>query len=221
MFGLLGYLGARTQRAAINASSSASHPAGLRLSHRRLRRLCPSLYFKSGMVGSLRCFFANGLEQRYNIQDMLLHGDARAAVVLSTAPLRIASYSDDLDGVCVLAFDDWLAAEHRLSPSERLLTVLNSWSVARPVSRDYVAADIAQGSRADRRFVNFWPLIADFLTDDTDRLSALKAEIDDAEYRRCHDLGQAHLTHRPSLVRSGRPDRSMKVAGQPWIVVRW
>lgn len=221
MFGLLGYLGARTQRAAINASSRASHPARLRLSHARLRRLCPSLYFSSGLVGSARCFFANGLEQRYNIQDVLWHGDARAAVVLSTAPLRIAAYSDDLDGVCVLAFDDWLAADYGLTPGARLLTVLNTISVARPVTSDYVAADILQGDNADPRFINFWPLIADFLCDDSDRLAVLKSEIDDAEYEHCHDLGQRHLRDRSSLVRQGRPDRSQKVAGQPWIVVQW
>jgi hypothetical protein len=221
LLGLLGYLGARSVRAEINARSTASNPAGLKVSHAKLRRLCPSLYFSSGVVGSLRCFFANGLEQRYVIQDMLLHGDARAAVVVSTVPLLVAAYCDDLDGVCLLKFDPSVADEYGLADGQRLLTVLNSWSGAQPLTPDYVASDVVKGDDADPHYFNFWPIIAEFVCDDREQIDSKKAQIEEYEYQRCEALGRQHLLQLKGLAREGRPDRSMRVAGHPWIVVRW
>src|SRR5262245_27908370 len=193
MFGVLSYLKARRVRQAINRGSSASDPVGLRMSDAKLRRLCPSLYFTSGLVGCMRCFFRDGLERRYFIRDMLIHGDSRAAVVVSVSLLLVACYCDDLDGVCVLRFPDELVLEHRLRPGDRLLTVLNSWSLRQPARPDQIAPDLVQGDAADRRYTNFWPLVAEFLSDDTAAIEARKRGIAPKEYARCQALGEEHL----------------------------
>src|SRR5688500_8873793 len=101
MLGYLWYLDAVNQRHMIN-QIPASDPAGLALSDEKLRQLCPTMYCSSGLRGFVRCFLLDGWQYRHLIRDMLIHGDSRAAVVMSTSPLLVACYSDDADGVCLL-----------------------------------------------------------------------------------------------------------------------
>lgn len=208
MFGLLSYWKAKRERRAINSSSIASNPARLRLSDARLRRLCPSLYLTTGIRGLVRCLFGEGLGTREFIRDMLVHGDSRAAVVLQSHPLLVACYCDDSDAVCVLQFreGDIGGSEHCVG--DRLLTVLNSCVFDRPALAVGVAADLVQGDAAKPRYVNFWPLVADFLSDDTAEIEQRKAAISDREFARCRSLGEQHLRELPGRVRAGRPDQS-------------
>jgi hypothetical protein len=213
VFGLLSYLNAKRERRAINSSSFASDPARLRLSDARLRLLCPSLYLTTGLSGFVCCFFGDGLRLREFIRDMLAHGDSRAAVVLRIHPLLVASYCDDSDAVCVLEFpeSDIGGAEHRVG--DRLLTVLNSIVLDRPARTGETASDLVQGDAANPRYVNFWPLIAEFVSDDTAEIERRKAAILPSEYARCRSLGEEHLRRLPGRVRDGRPDRSLHPAG--------
>jgi hypothetical protein len=213
VFGLLAYLKAKRERRAINSSSYASDPARLRLSDARLRRLCPSLYLTGGLGGFFRCFFGDGLGKREFIRDMVAHGDCRAAVVLKSDPLLVASYCDDSDAVCVLEFqpDEVGVAEFKVG--DRLLTVLNSLVIDRPARAGEVAADLVQGERANPRYINFWPLIAEFVSDDSEEIERRKTTIPDSEYARCRSLGEEHLRRLPGRVRDGRPDRSEHPAG--------
>jgi hypothetical protein len=209
VFGLLSYLKAKRERRAINSSSLASDPARLRLSDDRLRRLCPSLYLTTGLGGFLRCFFANGLGMREFIRDMLAHGDSRAAVVLKCDPLFVACYCDDSDAVCVLGFREADIGGAGYQVGDRLLTVLNSVVLDRPARAGEVAADLVQGDAANPRYINFWPLIAEFVSDDTAEIERRKAAIPASEYARCRSLGEEHLRRLPGRVRDGRPDRSL------------
>lgn len=220
MLGVVGYLVARTFRSTINRRSSASDPIGLRMSEVKLKRLCPSLYFSSGVRASMRCFFWDGLALRYVIRDMLVHGDSRAAVVLSISPLLIACYCDDLDGVCVLRFCDKLAQEFGLQPNSRLVTVLNSRCRRRPARSEELARDVIQGSAANPRYVNFWPLIAEFLSDDTALIEARKKGISDDEYHRCQAFGKEHLRclgvqHETDVRIEAAPRHRNSIAAEP------
>jgi hypothetical protein len=213
MLGWLSYLQARARRHAVNSGSAASDPVGLRLSDPKLRRLCPSLYPFSGPGGFLRCLFVDGLGWRFYIRDMLVHGDSRAAVVMSVSPLLVACYCDDLDGVCLLRFSEELAREHALTPGSRLLTVLNSMCLYRPAGPEAVARDIVQGAAANPLYVNFWPLVAEFLSDDYHAIAARREGISQGEYDLCRALGKTHLGRFGGAARDGRPDRSMRAVG--------
>lgn len=210
MLGLISYLQARNQRRAINQGSYASNPLSLRMSDTKLRRLCPSLYCLSGPLGFLRCSLGDGWGRRFFIRDMLVHGDSRAAVVVSLSPFLVACYCDDLDGVCVLQFCGDLAAEHGLRRGDHLLTVLNSNSILRRRAQpNEIAPDLVQGIYANPYYVNFWPLIAEFLSDDMDVIAARKERISEEEYARCRSLGDEHIRRFQGAARDGRPDRSM------------
>ena len=212
MIGLLSYLKAKQRRREVNASSRATDPAGLALSDAKLRRLCPGLYLTSGVGGFLRCFFRDGLATRAYLRDMLVHGDSRAAVVLRSDPLLVACYCDDSDAVCVLRFreEDLDGAAPRAG--ERLLTVLNSFALNRPARAGEVAGDLVQGDAANPHYTNFWPLVAEFLSDDLTKIERRKAAIPAREYERCRSLGEEHLRRLPGKVRDGRPDRSYRPA---------
>jgi len=213
MIGLFVYLLNRLKRRNVNQRSFASAPLGLELSDFKLRQLCPSLYCRSGVSGTLRCLFYDGFGSRYYIRDMLIHGDSRAAIVLRVFPLLVASYCDDLDGVCVLRFPDDLVIEYELNPGTKLVTVLNSWCMPIGLQLGQVARDLALGGRGNPCYLNFWPLIADFLSDDVEKVAARKEQISAREYERCRLLGEEHLRLFNGLARDGRPDRSMHPAG--------
>ena len=68
----------------------------------------------------------------------MLKGDTRAAVVLSTDPLLIGQYSDELDAVLVLAFPDWVAGQYDLKPGKKLVSSTMYW-------RQHHAGDILCG----------------------------------------------------------------------------
>jgi hypothetical protein len=213
LFGLLSYLKARRERRAINSSSFASDPARLRLSDSKLRRLCPGLYLSSGLGGFARCLFLDGLGTREFIRDMVAHGDSRAAVVMREHPLLVACYCDDSDAVCVLQFrrDDVGGVVCRVG--DRLLTVLNSFVLNRPARAHEVAPDLMQGGAANPRYINFWPLVAEFISEDIVEIERRKAAISDHEFEHCRSLGEEHLRRFPGRVRDGRPDRSRHPAG--------
>src|SRR5581483_10306990 len=84
----------------------ASDPAGLSLSDAKLRRLRPELY---GWRRWVREKTGWAFPQRDYLAGHLLRGDARAAVVVSSEPLLVAAYSDELDAVAVLRFPAGLA----------------------------------------------------------------------------------------------------------------
>jgi hypothetical protein len=183
LFGLLSYIKATLQRRAINASSSASDPAQLKLSDSKLRQLCPSLYLSPGVGGFVRCFFLDGLGKREFIRDMLSQGDSRAAVVMKSQPLLVACYCDDSDAVCMLRFAGDGAGSNVYRPGDRLLTVLNSIiALRRPAHVDEVAPDLVQGDAANPHYVNFWPLVAEFVSDDVVEIERRKSAISNLEY---------------------------------------
>jgi hypothetical protein len=128
-------------------------------------------------------------------------GDSRAAVVVSTKPLLIAAYSDELDCVAMLEFPDWLVREHDLKPGSRLLTV-NTYP---PGKGD----DLQPGPKQLKKYENFYPLIADFVTEDKERVRQRKAAIAEEEWERCSTLAKEYRKQFPAKSRDGSPLHSM------------
>jgi hypothetical protein len=126
-------------------------------------------------------------------------GDSRAAFVICIEPLIVAAYTDELDCVVLLTFPDWLVQEHKLEVGSRLLTV-NTYGRGQRVAPDLVA-----GPRQLRRWVNFYPIIAEFVSDDSLRIAMRKAEIAEAEWVRCERMGSERLRQGPQRYRNGSP----------------
>src|SRR5262249_15214702 len=142
--------------------TAASDPGRIRLSRERFRRLEP-------LSARLPSEFARRFASREQFEEMLDEhlqvGDSRAACVMSVEPLAVAAYTDELDCVVLLRFPAWLVEEHALETGDRLLTVNTSSRGQR------VVPDLVPGPRRFRRYVNFYPVIAEFFSDDLRRIA--------------------------------------------------
>ena len=182
----------------LDDSAVASFPGAFKLSHRKLKLLQPELFGPLAWIG----WISGNRDQSFwltRIEEHLLYGDSRAAVVITTSPLLIAAYTDEIDCVVLLRFSERFVSKYNLEPGSRLVTV-NLYEY----SDGSYETDLTPGANSTERYRNFEPLIADFLTDDVERLKERKAEIDEDEWQRTEELGQAYLTGK-SRPRDGRP----------------
>ena len=192
----LGETSSRRQTWTLSNPFFAPSPGRLTLSDGKLRALRPDLYTLGQRLRELV-----GLEfpQRTYLREQLQHGDSRAAVVLATDPLLVAAYTDELDCVAILKFPVELVAEYRLQAGTKLLTV-NTYR-----SEPEIDADLIPGPNATRNCSGFNPLIADFVSDDAERLKTRKQEIAKEEWQRTYRLGREYIKVRPGVARDGRP----------------
>ena len=193
----------------LDLSSWASDPGNVRLSLRKLKRLCPEMYGLGGLIWTAYFMAVHQDIPSWNIATILKNGDSRAAVVVRTSPLLVAAYTDELDCVSVLKFDDSLTDEYGLSVGSRLLTI----NIYTPRTLGlFVRKDLLPGPYDSKQFGNFQPFIADFLSDDDDRIMERKSNISEEEWMRALELGQQYLEVRPGMARDGKPSRSEKPA---------
>jgi hypothetical protein len=113
----------------------------------------------------------------------LHHGDGQPAVVISTKPLRVAAYSVDLDAVALLRFPFRLVKEFDLEVGDRLLST-NSYK-----NDEEPDGDLRLGPDYMGVWNGFWPMIADFVTEDLDALEECKARISKPLWKRAETLG--------------------------------
>ena len=197
------------QRNEFNPLSSASSPGGLTLSNQKLRLLRPDLY---GIGGSFRRFFGRlglGFCQRSFIAQQLQLGDSRAAMVISTKPLLISAYTDELDCVAILELPDVITPIYELKVGTRLLTV-NFYG-----SDNQIQPDLIPGQGNTRRWEMFMPLVADFVSGDYERIRLHKQRISEAEWQMAYYLGLQYRQQRPGWVRFGLPMLSAIAAERP------
>jgi hypothetical protein len=188
--------------------SFASDAQPISLSDAKLRRLEPDLYgwraWFSKTRWGLRQLTAR--EARRMLAEHLRLGDTRAAVVVRTDPLTVAAYTDEQDAVLLLRFPQFLAVEHDLAAGSRLLTV-NTYALGKRMMPDLV-----EGPATTRRYVNFFPVIADFVSDDLDLIDRRKRAIPEAEWRRTAHFAKLRLSEPGVTFRDGRPLRSNRPA---------
>lgn len=185
--------------------TTATNPARLKLSHTRVEQLYPGLF----PAADDECEWEDPVIVRAafaTLEDHLWRGDARAAVVMSVAPLIVAAYSDELDCVAMVSFSRLVNELYSLSVGDHLVSV-NSYPVGARRG-----ADLSLGPRAMGNYVDFSPLIGDFVTDDQSRIAHLRAAIAQEEWNRSVALGE----HRMEYALSARDGMPLS----PWNLVR-
>lgn len=184
-------------------TGKATNALGLKFSEEKFKKI-DAVWYQGGFKNTLLGLIGAGLKwQKDNLAQQLAEGDSNPAVVVRKSPLLVAPYSPDLDCVVLLKFPDWVAQEYKLDVGSRLITV-NTY-MDRSTG---VPADVTPGPNDDGQFGPFVPVIADFITDDTDTLNARKAQISDEEWDKVQFLGDEALKRKPLLVRDGRPSAS-------------
>jgi len=188
------------------SQSHASDPGKIRLSEYKLKILRPDLYGLQALWRSAQEKMGKKSDDEIGyITRVLERGDSRAAVVVSTEPLLVAAYTDEMDCVAVLKFPQNFVSVYALEVGSRLLTV--NFYGELPLSADLIA-----GPRDFKRWGRFHPAIADFLSDDLERIATRKAEISEGEWARCFTMGQEYLKLKPKVARDGRPGKSNQPA---------
>ena len=155
------------ERRTLDKESQASIEGGVQLSREKLVALEPGLRGWRGKLFDMRLSLGSGqkLTAVDIFQEHLRFGDVGPALVVSTAPLRIAAYANELDAVIMLGFPEHLA--DGLSEGDRLIAVC---TYAPMQGDEGYARDVIPGPKSSGQFSNAAPLIADFLSDDTHKL---------------------------------------------------
>ncbi len=187
--------GVRTRT--LDNTTSASDAGQIKLARAKLKLLRPDLFGFRAALRRLR--FSSSFPQLTYIREHLQMGDSRAAVVVSTSPLLVAAYTDELDCVAVLRFPDEFRTAYGLARGTRLLTV-NTYKRGKAYDHDLIL-----GPNYIPRWVGFHPIIAEFVSNDLSRIEARKAEIAEDEWSRAKSMGAAYLREKPGVARDGRP----------------
>lgn len=177
----------------LDDNTQASHPGHVRLSQEKLKRLQPELYSLTKWLGFLAsnpsAVFAaiNRGFWKTHIEEHLMHGDSRAALVISTTPLLISVYTDELDCIALLRFDNSFVKDYDLKIGSRLITV-NTYSDL----EEFYEKDLTAGLQAYGQYGNFSPFIAEFLTDDYAVLEKRKMQIEEDEWLKTRILSEEY-----------------------------
>lgn len=140
----------------VDPNTVASNPGSIELSRNKFDELRDDIL----NVSPLKKIYFNHQFKRIN--QYLLNGDTQPALVVSTSPLIISAYSEDMDAVVFLRFPNELVSKYNLKAGMRLITV-NIY-----FEGDKVARDIKPGKDYSNDWVNFVPMIPLFLCDNED-----------------------------------------------------
>lgn len=147
---------------------------------------------------------------RYNrnrkyIDDYIFRGDSQPAVVMSTSPLIISAYSDEMDAVMLLRFPDVLAEKYGIEPGTRL-TTSNTYSMFADYSRvkpEYVADDIIPGKKFSGQYFDFRPIVTIFLSDDMDIIEQHTNHVPEQLWEYVEKLSRRYYESFPDRFRDG------------------
>jgi hypothetical protein len=177
---------------AVPVVAVASDPGNLPLSREMLLALNPTL--------------AGDRDAIERIAAHLRKGDRCAAIVVATRPLVVAAYSSEIDAVALLRFPPALVQRHALRRGTRLVT-LNMYD-----ERPGIASDLLHGQHSFRRYSNFTPIIAQFVSDDAPRIESLLRGIAQQEWDRASRLIEEAVKRAGGRFRDGAPPGSAKPA---------
>lgn len=191
------------QTRTLDPDSLANVRAELTLSPERLHALEPRLRGWRGRLFNLRLSLGSG--ERLTVADVLSEhlrfGDAAPALVVSTAPVRVAAYASELDAVIMLGFPDGVVDS--LTSGDRLVAV----STYAPMEScpDGYARDLIPGPGSSGHFGDAAPLVADFLCDDDARLTLLKNAFSPEIWEHLESLAAQYEEYFGQRARRGTP----------------
>lgn len=186
--------------------TAASDAVGISLSDERLCGIEPKLYGWRSIFCRVLIHGRpyNARQARQLLAEHVRGGDSRAAMVVRRNPLLVAAYTDEQDCIVLLEFPRWLADEHHLDEGSKLLTI-NTY-----VHGGTPAADLVLGPNSLGRWTNFYPVIAQFVSDDRPRIENRMRAITTAEWDRTVTFAQALISQPTFSVRDGHPTNSFR-----------
>ena len=133
-----------------------------------------------------------------NIMKVLLYGDTQPALVMSTEPLLVAAYSDEMDAVVMLRFPSEFVEKYQLTAGTRLTT--SNWYFG---GDQPIASDIFCGEGYLRRWVDFMPVVQLFIGKKDDKIRAKAALFGEDVWTKVTEMAEEYLYEHPDLCRDG------------------
>lgn len=130
--------------------------------------------------------------------ETLKYGDTQPALVVSTNPLRIAAYSDELDAVVMLRFPEELARQYDLSVGTRLTTANVYLYEYGPYGKDYFP-----GAGFTHQFADFVPVVQLFLGKNDEKIRSKVNLFDAATWEKVAGLAEEYQAEHPGMERDG------------------
>jgi hypothetical protein len=192
-----------------NDASQASLPGGLELSNRKLEELEPELFddrtFKCGPTCDTD-HPADSIRER--LTEHLELGCCGAALVVSTSPLVIAVYGEDLDASVLLRFPSSFVERYGLSVGKRLVAVNAFQDVRADGGEVLYAADLIPGP-ARTNWSGFHPCIAEFMSDQADVIEQRRREIPEKEWEAVERTAKLRIDRMGlQTARDGKPSQA-------------
>ena len=128
---------------------------------------------------------------------VLFYGDTQPAVVVSTAPLLIGAYSDEMDAVVMLRFPDEFAKQYKLTVGTRL-TTSNVYFTERAI-----ADDIHIGEKDSRQYTDFAPLVQLFFGKKDDKIMEKTKLFGEDVWQAVSEKANEYLRFYPNCSRDG------------------
>ncbi|MDR2715455.1 MAG: hypothetical protein LBB46_01735 [Coriobacteriaceae bacterium] len=90
-----------------DSSTFAEKPGAIAISKKMLKTACPDMFSLFGIKQKYRITYAQ-------MSEYLLLGDSQPAIVHSLSPFLVAAYSDEMDAVVMVRFDEKLVKKYGL-----------------------------------------------------------------------------------------------------------
>jgi hypothetical protein len=190
-------------------STQASLPGGLELSLRKLEELDAALFADRPLKCGPTCEVDHpAADIRERLAEHLRLGCCGAALVVSTSPLVVAVYGEDLDASVLLRFPSSFVERYGLSVGKRLVAVNSFLDVRADGGEVLYAVDLIPGP-GRTNWSSFTPCIAEFLSDETDLIEARRREIPEKEWAAVERTAKLRI-ERMGLesARDGRPSQA-------------
>lgn len=171
--------------------TQAENAGQLEISMRMLREACPKMFGKSGKLKLLEH------ETYEDMSRFMMDGDVQPAIVWSVSPFLIAVYSDEMDAVVMVGFDESLAKKLGIKAGQRMISV-NVYKYF------CFSRDIKKGPRYLKRYAGFIPHIADLISENIDLIENHKNKIPEHLWMHVNKLAEEFINEKPYVARDGR-----------------
>lgn len=168
----------------------AFNPGLFELNKAKLKALRPQIF-------GLRLGQKN-IDTWQNVYTQLNDGDIQPALVMSTSPLLVACYTDDMDAIAMLCFPEELGRKMGWTVGRQLIVVAAYNNPFMKANKDLDCGPSNSGN-----FKAYAPIVADLYTDNTERLERKKREIPAEKWAYVEALARQYLSNHPGMARNG------------------
>ncbi len=132
-----------------------------------------------------------------SVSRALCFGDTQPAIVVSTDPLMIGAYSDEMDAIVMLRFPKEFAEQYKLTVGTRL-TTSNVY-----VNGRAVASDIHVGENFSRQYADFVPVVQLFLGKQDEKIMAKTKLFGEETWQKVAEKTEEYVRLYPNCSRDG------------------